>query len=103
MKVGSVLQHNESCFIVTCVRVFGDASVEGSFWKDLCLQSRFELEGHDLGFELTKVTPCNKIQRQDEEFFRSQRQFKVNRSRECWKRAEQTGRILICMLPRILS
>lgn len=73
---------------MTCVRAVGDASVDGSFLKDLCLQSRFELEGHDLGLELTKVTPCNKIQRQDEEVFRSGRQLKSKqRLRESQKGA----------------
>lgn len=105
MKVCSVLQHNESCFIVTCVRAFGDASVEGSFLKDLCFQSRFELEGHDLGFELTKVTPCNKIQRQDEEFFRSGKQLKSKQQQRESERSKcQTSiALLTCILLRILS
>lgn len=44
-----------------------DASVEGSFLKDLCLESGFELKGHDLGFELTEGYPCNKTESQYKE------------------------------------
>lgn len=80
MKAHSLLQLNETCFVVTCVRVFVmQVSVEGSFLKDGCLQPGFELKGHDLGFELTKG---NKIQSQDEEVFRARGQQRANHSTE---------------------